>query len=154
MLTPVPPSYLVEPEVAGGLGPATIRDRSVHPPRVTRLEYVVDGWLGDALLESFPCFIATRTLADSLADALAGSGSSGYVEREVQVSTSYLFREMQPSVELPEFVWLDVGGRPGVDDLATDARGSLVVSQRVLDVLTRAGIGHAEGSAWPDESQE
>lgn len=144
MLTAMTNYYLVEPEVAGGLGPATIKDRSIHPPRVTRLEYVFDGWLGDPLLEAFPCFIATRALASTLADL----GASGYVERLVQVSESYLFREIQPQTELPEFVWLDLTGQPGVDDCGADASGNLVVSERVLAVLVDAGIPNADVSEW------
>jgi hypothetical protein len=145
MLTTMTNYYLVEPEVAGGLGPWTISDRSVHPPRVTRLEYVFDGWLGDPLLESFPCFISTRTLALKLAEL----GASGYVERPVRVSKSYLFREIQPETELPEFVWLDVTGQPGVDDCGADASGNLVVSEPVLAVLVEAGIPNADVSDWP-----
>ena len=47
----------IEPEVAGGLGDHTVMDRSVHPPIVSKLHYQMEGWLGDALLESFPVFI-------------------------------------------------------------------------------------------------
>lgn len=39
--------FALEPEVAGGLGPNTVMDRSVHPPRVSHLHYVFDGWMGD-----------------------------------------------------------------------------------------------------------
>lgn len=52
--------FLVEPEVAGGLGKYTIMDRNTHPPIVSKLHYQFDGWLGDVLLESFPCFIVTE----------------------------------------------------------------------------------------------
>ena len=58
--------YYLEPEVAGGFGPDTIMDHSVSPPRVKRLHYEFDGWSGDQLLESFPCFIVTERLVNEI----------------------------------------------------------------------------------------
>ena len=52
--------FCIEPEVAGGLGQNVEMDRSVHPPVVDKLHYEFDGWLGDELLETFPCFIVTE----------------------------------------------------------------------------------------------
>lgn len=136
--------YLVEPEVAGGLGPSTVMDRGEHPPRVTRLEYVIEGWLGDALLESFPCIVATRALASMLREV----GATGYTDRPVTISESAEFRERHPYSQLPAFVWLDVYGTPGRDDLGADDTGQLVVSRRTLDVLVAAGIAHADVVPW------
>jgi len=61
--------YYIEPEVAGGLGNDTVMNRSVHPPVVTKLHYQFDGWLGDVLLESSPCFIVTELAKQKLQDA-------------------------------------------------------------------------------------
>src|SRR3954454_10828086 len=58
--------FALEPEVAGQLGDTTMLDTSVHPPVIQRLEYRFDGWLGDDLLESFPCFVVTERLANEL----------------------------------------------------------------------------------------
>ncbi len=49
--------YVVEPEVAGGCGPHSVVDQQHGRPKVLRLHYVFEGWLGDDLLESTPCFI-------------------------------------------------------------------------------------------------
>src|SRR6476660_8794270 len=65
---------VLAPEVAGGWGERTVADTSTHPPRVTALHYQFDGWLGDELLESFPCYIVTRRLAH----ALTAAGLSGF----------------------------------------------------------------------------
>lgn len=51
------------------LGGRTVRDTSVHPPVVSHLHYVIDGWLGSQLLESFPCFIASDSFIASIRDA-------------------------------------------------------------------------------------
>ncbi len=58
--------FELEPEVVGGWGDSTDADVSVHPPRVKKLHYRFDGWLGDVLLESFPCFIITVAAAAAL----------------------------------------------------------------------------------------
>jgi hypothetical protein len=48
-----PSFFRLEPEVAGGPGAATVLDSSTHPPRVARLEYHFDGWLGDNVLRQY-----------------------------------------------------------------------------------------------------
>jgi hypothetical protein len=66
--------FQLEPEVAGGWGANTEADTSKHPPVVSRLHYEFSGWLGDCLLESFPCFIATNAVIDSLSNVgISGS---------------------------------------------------------------------------------
>ena len=52
--------YAIEPEVAGGLGPNTVMNRTLHPPAVSKLHYNLDGWLGDVLLETFPALLLPR----------------------------------------------------------------------------------------------
>ena len=59
-------TVVLEPDVAGGWGSHTIADASVDPPLVSRLRCHFDGWLGDDLLESFPCFIATARFSAAL----------------------------------------------------------------------------------------
>lgn len=36
---------------------STIMEATVHPPRVERLHYEFEDWLGDDLVESFPSFL-------------------------------------------------------------------------------------------------
>jgi len=48
--------YLIEPELAGMTGEHTVIDRSSGRMVVRRLDYEFDGWGGDVLLESCPCF--------------------------------------------------------------------------------------------------
>jgi hypothetical protein len=123
--------YALEPEVAGHLGDRSVVDRSVHPPVVKRLHYEFDGWLGDDLLESFPSFIVTK----SLCERLVQSGLRGCQFDHAEVSKSDLFEEIHPDRELPEFAWLKIVGRAGVDDFGLSPDHRLVVSQRALDIL-------------------
>jgi hypothetical protein len=132
--------YLLSPEVAGGFGKNTLMDRTHHPPEVTRLHYEFEGWLGDELLESFPCFIVTQSLAQAIADAAL----SGVEFRHVEVTTSDQFRELYPSQDLPEFVWLGVVGTPGQDDFGLDKTSRLVVSEAALEVLRTRKLENCE----------
>ena len=65
--------YLIEPEVAGGIGEHSVIDRSSGKMVVRKLHYEFDGWLGDELLESTPCFIVSERL-DSRNRACAVDG--------------------------------------------------------------------------------
>jgi hypothetical protein len=131
--------FFLEPEVAGELGKGTVLDTTVHPPLVSKLNYQFSGWLGDVLLESFPCFIIS---ADT-ADALEKGYYTGLSFSEVETSTTPEFNAMYPDRTLPKFRWLQVLGLAGRDDfgLATDHR--LVVSEKALEKLQQFGIGHA-----------
>ena len=132
--------YFIEPEVAGGLGDRTVMDTSYHPPIVTKLEYKFEGWLGDELLESFPCFIMTEPLSTFLTKA----NLSGFTFESVHISTSDGFDEAFQNKILPRLLWLKVTGRAGVDDfgLADDHR--LVVSGAALDILRAAQLDNAD----------
>jgi hypothetical protein len=123
--------YIVEPEVAGGFGERTVLDASMHPPRVSRLHYEFEGWLGDELLTAFPVYIVTERARR----ALEALGATGIELDTVEVSTSPTFEDMYPGRALPEFLWMKVRGAAGVDDFGMSADHRLVVSQRALDAL-------------------
>jgi hypothetical protein len=158
--------YIVEPEVAGGWGEATVADRSVNPPLVSKLEYEFHGWLGDDLLRTTPCYIVTERLAI----ALERSGMTGFSFDDVLITRSEEFEEAEsfrPTPrELPEFRWLKIHGLAGLDDFGIDntlrqrektailrRRGPaapswtghyrLVVSERALELLRQFSIRNA-----------
>lgn len=58
--------YYFEPEVSGGFGDNVILDASVHPPLITRLHYEFDGWLGDSIVASFPCYLITEDVKEKI----------------------------------------------------------------------------------------
>ena len=130
--------FAVEPEIAGGLGEHTNIDRSTVPFEVTRLHYVFEGWMGDALVESTPCFLVTEDLAATIRDKALSGVSFG----EVEVSTSPEFDELHPGIRLPTFLWLKVYGEPAKDDFAL-SRLTLVASERALSALECHGLAHA-----------
>ena len=131
--------FLIEPEIAGGLGKSTLMDRTNHPPVVSRLHYELEGWLGDALLESFPAFVITEQATSALVQA----GITGADFGTVDVTTSDQFEEMYPDRKIPNFFWLRIKGKAAQDDFGTAPDGRLVVSQRTLDILSQFGISNA-----------
>ena len=131
--------FLVEPEVAGGLGANTVMDRSFHPPIVTSLHYQFDGWLGDVLLESFPSFVVTEEAVGKLQEADATGVRFG----DVEITTSDQFRELFGDRKLPRFAWLQIVGRAGHDDFGLAPSRRLVISERVLDILNGLQLTNA-----------
>ncbi len=132
--------YYVEPEVAGGWGKNTVFDRTPKRPTVVhKLHYEFQGWLGDELLESTPCFIVSERMAEAIEEARL----SGAMFDQVEVTTSERFRELYPNRQLPKFVWLKVEGTAGNEDLGTAPDARLVVSYRALMLLRELGISHA-----------
>ncbi|MER9356938.1 MULTISPECIES: hypothetical protein [unclassified Mesorhizobium] len=131
--------FYLEPEVSGGPGDNSVMDTSVHPPIVTRLHYEFDGWLGDAMVTSFPCYLVTEGVERKILE----SRFSGVTFDKVEVTTSELFEEMQPDQKLPPFVWLKVSGKAGLDDFGIAKDYRLVVSESVLDVLKLLGVSNA-----------
>jgi hypothetical protein len=135
--------YFLEPEVAGGLGEFTIIDRSVFPPAVTSLHYVFDGWLGDDILESFPCFIVT----DRLASGLVERRFSGIALDTVHITVSAQFRQDHPDRQLPHFNWLRVHGRAQLDDFGLGEDNRLVVSERAFNLMRQFCLEHCDVEA-------
>ena len=132
-------SFAIEPEVAGGFGNRTIIDTSSGRRKVIKLHYQFDGWLGDALLETTPCYIVSEPLASDI----VGQGLTGYEFDDVVISTSDEFSELYPDVVLPAFRWLKIVGIPCEDDFGLTPNLSLVVSERALHVLQSHGISNA-----------
>ena len=138
---------ILEPEVAGGWGDETVADTAVHPPIVSRLHYEFEGWLGDELLASFPCFI----VSERVAAALEASRLTGFALDEVTISTSPEFEDLHPDVSLPRFRWLKVSGQAGVDDFGLAADFRLVVSAKGLGLLSRFTLKQADRTTHPGE---
>jgi hypothetical protein len=125
--------FVLEPEIAGGWGERTVADTSVFPPEVSSLHYRFDGWLGDELLEAFPCFVVTERLATRL----RRSGFTGFRLQAVEITTSEEFDALYPDRALPLFKWLRPVGKAGADDFGLSATHRLVVSARALAMLRK-----------------
>jgi hypothetical protein len=132
--------FTVEPEVAGWMGDHTILDSTPHPPRVEKLHYEFQGWMGDAIVAAFPCFIVTCEAKC----ALEAAGFTGVEFADAEISVNEDFYRLHPGTTLPNFVWLKPFGKAGVDDLGVEPNGTLVVSRRVLDALRICGLSYAD----------
>jgi hypothetical protein len=124
--------FNIEAEVAGGLGPHSIAREVPGQLLVEKLHYVFEGWQGDELLESAPCYIVTQQLADRL----RAGGMRGVSFDQVEISRSEIFDELHPNETLPPFVWMKITGTKGKDDFFFAAYARLVVSQRVWQIIT------------------
>ena len=132
--------YVVEPEVAGGWGENTEVTRIPgQPVIVNKLHYDFDGWLGDELLESTPCYIVTERLADELKRLRL----EGVEFDDVEVTKSEQFEEIYPGRELPKFKRLKVRGLPGKHDFGVTADLMLVVSEKAMEALKNFGLSNA-----------
>ncbi len=130
----------IEPEVAGGWGGNTKADTSCHPPIVEVLNYEFEGWLGDSILTSFPCYIVTKDLANTIKQG----NLSGYEIGDCESTKSETFLELYPNKELPEFVWLKITGVAGSDDFGISDQHRLVVSEQALSTLQAHELNDCE----------
>jgi hypothetical protein len=131
--------WIVEPEVAGQLGSNTIMDTTKHPPVVVHLHHEFEGWLGDDLIECFPCFLVTERLAEALSKFQA----TGFELRKVEISRSETFTDLYPNRALPRFWWLSVACNDANSDLRLCTDGRLNVSDRVYKLLCRFNVDNA-----------
>ncbi len=123
--------FYAEPEVPGGLGADTVLDQSTHPPRVENLHFEFSGWLGDDLIESFPCYLAS----DRLVAALSRGNLTGYSLAPVKITRSDEFLELFPDTELPHFHWLRISGSAQTDDFGISKDHRLVMSASARTLL-------------------
>jgi len=132
----------IDPEVSGGIGDKTVLDNSVHPPIVQDLHYEFDGWLGDDIIESFPAYLVTEKLKQKIEN----TNFTGYLFSDVLVTTSPVFKDIHPNTNLPKFYWLKVYGEAGVDDFGIGIGNRLVISERVIDILSLFSVTSADFS--------
>ena len=135
--------YVLEPEAAGGLGPRTVLDTAAHPPVVSRLHYEVEGWLGDDLLESTPCYLVNPAVGP----ALESAGVSGFELASAEVTVADDAQDVVDA-RVTTFCWLRPLGKPGIDDLGVAPDASLVVSDKALDVLNQFQLDHCDVSEY------
>ena len=87
-------------------------------------------------------------MSKPLADQLARLPLTGYQFRDVEISMSDNFREMNPGRRLPEFKWFDVTGSARKDDFGLEPNGMLVVSEQGLQALQKGNLEHCDISNY------
>jgi len=132
--------YFIEPEVAGGWGDSVIADTSVHPPVVEKLHYEFDGWLGDELLETFPCYI----VSESLMQDMVNSGLTGAEFDTVTTSVSPQFYSSFEAGDLPSFFWMKIKRTDDPVDVKISKDNRLMVSDAALAVLRKHRVSNAD----------
>lgn len=132
--------YIIEPEVAGNIADSDFIDRSARPPKISRLKYKFDGWLGDDMVESIMTFIITEKLKEKLETEIL----TGYEFDKVEVITSEQFEELYSDKNLPDFVWLKIIGIAGKDDFGMSEDNDLVISEKVYKLLSGFQVSGAD----------
>ncbi|HEY4326955.1 MAG TPA: hypothetical protein VGN20_23415 [Mucilaginibacter sp.] len=130
---------IIEPEVAGGLGEGTIGDFKPQPPIVEKLNYEFFGWMGDDIIESFPCFIMTERLKNKICDEQL----SGIAFDDVFITKSKEFFTRYTNEDLPDFFWAKINGVFGLDDFAIGNDLRLTISEKAFKILELFNLNHA-----------
>ncbi|MCO4784093.1 MAG: hypothetical protein KC646_17335 [Candidatus Cloacimonetes bacterium] len=132
--------YILEPEASLSLGENTILDTTTHPPTIKELDLIFEAWLGDDILEIFPCFFVTQKLKQ-----LIELNNLKKVNFElVNPTKSDTFRELHPYQKLPTIYSLKVLGKPKCDDFGISKENLLIVSHSCLNVLSQANLNHCD----------
>lgn len=93
--------FIIEPEVAGGLGEKTkIVYAEGKIKDITHLDYEFQGWQGDDILATHPCFI----ISESLSETIKHSSLKGYKLEDMDVSFSDEFKEFCKVNNIPQFI--------------------------------------------------
>lgn len=135
----------LKPEIHGGYGKKAVIARETFPPTVHKLHYVFDGWLGDDLVTSFPIFMVTERLKDSI----VSHKLTGVEFDFVLVTKSELFFDVHGDLELPKFWWMKVLGVEDIDDFLLTRNADILVSEEVYDVLREFSLNDCTISEYP-----
>ncbi|GAA3537516.1 hypothetical protein [Kribbella ginsengisoli] len=122
--------YSVDPQVAGELGEGTVMDSSVHPPAVSRVEFVLDSPETDDLVQSFPVYL----ISDLLADRVGQAGLTGIRLAHAEVRPSEEFLAAFGEVPHRNYLWLQLENSEGADAWLDDSL-ELCVSDRLMRIL-------------------
>lgn len=134
--------YSLDPQVAGELGEGSVLDTTVHPPVVTKVDYLLDQPETDDLIQAFPVYL----VSSELADRFQAAAMSGFALAEATVRPSpdclAVFGDAPPR----EYRWLQVHGGEG-DDCWIDQSLMLCVSDRMMEILNHATLTDCPATA-------
>jgi len=136
--------YKIYPEGAGIFGANSIGNFQVHPPIIDYLHFEFETWLGDDILEKFPCYLVSEKLVALLKDSIF----SGFEIVECEISFSEIFLEWHERIDLlPQFFWLKIHGTPPDDFFLLDGK-RLCISQKALEILQTCNLHYADIEAF------
>ena len=122
------------------MGKRTVVSRTQLVPYVSTFHCELDGWLGDDLVESFPCFLVT----EKLSAALGAERLSGFELGEAEITISPEFKKRNPGRRLPRFRWLKITGKPNRDDFWMESDQSIAVSRAAFELLQQFRLDHCQ----------
>jgi hypothetical protein len=129
----------IEPEVPGGFGGETELDSTVHPPIVKKLHLEFAGWLGDDIIEVFPCYLVTEALRKKI----EFEKLTGVIFEDIIISKSEIFKEIYPDRQLPKFYWAKIEGEFEKDDFFIGNDCRLIISENTYEVFKQFKIENA-----------
>ncbi|MCC7530741.1 MAG: hypothetical protein IT342_19615 [Candidatus Melainabacteria bacterium] len=139
--------YALGTQAVGDFGSNTLRgDFEDRPPKVQRFHLEMDRWPKDDIVEA----LATYAVTERLANQLKQSSLTGFSLDEVEVTTSEAFEEwrhLHAGEVVPQFYWLKVHGKPGVDDfglISGPCELPLIVSDRAMNLLKQCNLNVCE----------
>lgn len=139
--------YLLGPEAAGQLGNACVHgDLGERPVKILVTDFEFQFWPHDDLL----CGFYTYACTPQLAEALKGSNLTGFELDKLNVSFEERFHqwaELHKEEALPEYQWLKITGRAGVDDFGLingPCPLPLVVSGRAFGILNQFKLEYCD----------
>lgn len=115
-------------------------DNSFFPPLIKTLHYEFDGWLGDDIIESFPCYI----VMESLQKGIETENPTGISFANVIVSKSKTFLDLYPGRVLPGFFRAKINGTPFKDDFFLTDKNTVAISERAYFQLKKYNIDQAD----------
>jgi len=98
---------------------------------ITKLHIQLEDWLGDDLMEIYPCYIVTQQLKE----ALENNSFIGFTFAEIEVTEDEYFEDnYQLKKPRPDFFWIKIAGIKGQDDLYIN-EGALNISENLLKFI-------------------
>lgn len=141
----------LEPEVPGQIGNNSIityKDGRID--EIKFLHFVFDGWLGDDLVTTYPCYL----VSEKLEHALASSDRTGFVFEHAEISVSRTYKQLYPDRIIPNFKRLMMQGTVlfkdseywewSGHDICRGNKGGLVVTEKAYELMKQFNINHCE----------
>lgn len=125
--------HIIQPEVIVGLGEKT-EFLEKEPPFLTviKLHIKLEDWLGDDLMECYPCYIVTEQLKTGLLE----TEFTGFEFSEMTKTKGEYFNDnYQLKKSLPELYWMKIIGKQDIDDIIIGPEKSLLVDEDLLNYL-------------------
>lgn len=125
----------IQPEVIVGLGGNTEFSEKSQPFKtVIKLHIDLEDWLGDDLMECFPCYIIT----ENLKKALENSSYKGFEIKEMEVTKAEYFDDnYHQNKPLPKFYWLQINGKRNISDIYINENNNLNIGDNFLSFLQK-----------------